>query len=29
MLYVSETDGHVWPAGASERIWAFFEAHSR
>lgn len=29
LLYISETDGHVWPAGASERIWEFFEAHSR
>jgi polyhydroxybutyrate depolymerase len=29
MLYISETDGHVWPEGASERIWDFFEAHPR
>jgi polyhydroxybutyrate depolymerase len=29
MLYINETDGHVWPAGASERIWEFFEAHPR
>ena len=29
VLYISETDGHVWPDGASERIWGFFEAHSR
>jgi polyhydroxybutyrate depolymerase len=28
-LFISETDDHVWPAGASERIWAFFEAHPR
>jgi polyhydroxybutyrate depolymerase len=28
-LFISETDGHVWPAGASERIWEFFEAHPR
>lgn len=29
MIYVSETDAHVWPQGASERIWAFFKAHPR
>jgi polyhydroxybutyrate depolymerase len=29
MLYVSESDGHVWPAGASERIWSFFKARPR
>ena len=29
MIYISETDGHAWPEGASERIWAFFEAHPR
>lgn len=29
VLYVSEADGHVWPAGASERIWTFFAGHSR
>lgn len=29
LLYISETDGHVWPEGASERIWGFFEAHPR
>ncbi len=28
-LYISETDDHVWPDGASERIWDFFEAHPR
>ena len=29
LLYISESDGHIWPAGASERIWDFFEAHPR
>lgn len=29
MLYVSETDGHVWPAGAVERIATFFRSRKR
>jgi polyhydroxybutyrate depolymerase len=27
-FYVISDGGHVWPAWASEAIWAFFEAHS-
>jgi len=27
-FYVIDDGGHVWPEGASERIWAFFESHS-
>lgn len=29
MLYVSETDAHVWPAGAAARIASFFRPRSR
>lgn len=27
-FYVIDDGGHVWPAGASDQIWAFFEMHS-
>lgn len=27
-FYVIDDGGHVWPEGASARIWAFFESHS-
>jgi len=27
-IYVDADDDHVWPQGASERIWSFFEQHS-
>jgi polyhydroxybutyrate depolymerase len=27
-FYVDANDDHVWPEGASERIWAFFEHHA-
>ena len=28
-IYVDANDDHVWPEGASERIWAFFKQHTR
>lgn len=28
-IYVDADDDHVWPQGASERIWEFFRHHSR
>ena len=27
-IYVDADDDHVWPEGASERIWEFFKHHS-